>query len=266
MIKYEAGFIGAGNMGGALALAAAKRVGGAKVAVACSSAASTAAAAKRIGCTASTAGEILAESRFVFFGVKPNKINGLVRALAREISASDAVFVSMLAGVTLSRLSSLLGENRKVIRIMPNMACSVGKGIILLSANESVTEEELAVFHELMDASGVIDAVDEGLIDGAATVSGCGSAWAYMFAEALADGAVKCGVPRAKALEYTALMLSGAAEMMLSSGKHPEQLKDEVCSPGGNTIAGVYALERGGLRAACISAVEAAYERTKDLG
>lgn len=266
MIKYEAGFIGAGNMGGALALAASKKVGGDKVAVACSSAASTASAAKRLGCKAAAAGEILAESRFVFLGVKPQKIDGVVASLTREISASDAVFVSMLAGVELSRLSTLLGENRKIIRIMPNTACAVGKGLLLMCANDRVDEEELAVFHELMERAGDIDAVDEGLIDAASAVSGCGPAYAYMFIEALADGAVKCGVPRAKALKYAAIMLSGASEMVLTSSKHPEQLKDEVCSPGGSTIAGVYALERGGFRAACISAVEEAYKRTKELG
>ena len=266
MKKYDAGFIGAGNMGGALALAAVKKVGGAKVAVSCSTAASSAAAAKRVGCCASDAQDVLANSSFVFLGVKPQKIEGVVRGLEKEISVSDCIFVSMLAGVSLARLSSLLGDKRKIIRIMPNTACAVGQGVMLMCANEYVTEQELAVFHELMECSGMIDAIDESLIDAACAVSGCGPAYAYMFIEALADGGVKCGLPRAKAISYAAQMLKGSAEMVLSSGVHPEQLKDAVCSPGGSTIAGVYALEEHGFRSACISAVDAGYEKTKKLG
>lgn len=266
MKKYDAGFIGAGNMGGALALAAVKKVGGGKVAVSCSSPASSAAAAKRIGCRAATAQEILADSRFVFLGVKPQMIENVVRSLEEEISVSDGIFVSMLAGVSLEKLALLLGEKRKIIRIMPNTACAVGHGVLLLCANEYVTEQELAVFHELMEQSGVIDAIDERLIDAASAISGCGPAYAYMFIEALADGGVKCGLPREKALRYAAQMLKGSAEMALVSGKHPEQLKDDVCSPGGSTIAGVYELEEHGFRSGCISAVDAAYARTKQLG
>lgn len=266
MKKYDAGFIGAGNMGGALAAAAINKVGGRKVAVACSTPASTAAKAKRLGCCAAAAEEILSDSSFVFLGVKPQKIESLVRELSGAISVSDSIFVSMLAGVSLEKLTLLLGEKRKVIRILPNTACAVGKGVMLLSANEYVTAEELAVFHELMELSGIIDAIDEPLIDAASAISGCGPAYAYMFIEALADGGVKCGVPRGKAIKYAAQMLSGAAELVLSSGKHPEQLKDEVCSPGGSTIAGVYELEEHGLRAGCIAAVEAAYEKNIELG
>ena len=184
MKKYEAGFIGAGNMGGALALAAAKRVSGGRVAVSCSNAESTRAAAERLGCC----------------------------------------------------------------------------------ANANVTAQELDGFKELLSLSGTVDALEERLIDAASAISGCGPAYAYMFIEALADGGVKCGLPRAKAIRYAAQMLCGSAQMVLSSGKHPELLKDEVCSPGGSTIAGVYALEKAGLRAGCIAAVEAAYVRTKELG
>lgn len=266
MKKYDAGFIGAGNMGGALAAAAINKVGGGKVAVACSSPASTAAKAKRLGCYAATAEDILANSSFVFLGVKPQKIERLVHSLAGEISVSDSIFVSMIAGVSLEKLALLLGDKRKIIRILPNTACAVGKGVMLLSANEYVTAEELAVFHELMELSGIIDAINEELIDAASAISGCGPAYAYMFIEALADGGVKCGVPRDKAIKYAAQMLSGAAELVLGSGKHPEQLKDEVCSPGGSTIVGVYELEEHGFRAGCIAAVEAAYEKNTELG
>ena len=264
--QYEAGFIGAGNMGGALARAAVKTVGGAAVAVACSTAEHSAKAAASIGCAAETAEAILRKSRFVFWGVKPQMFAGVTAKLAEDIAASDAVFVSMLAGVSLDRLAEMLGGEKKIIRIMPNTPSAVGQGLMLVSANDRVTAEELAAFKALMAESGLLDDLPENLIDAASAVSGCGPAYAYMFVEALADGAVKCGVPRAKAMRYAAQMLLGSASLLLETGEHPGALKDAVCSPGGSTIAGVAALEDRGFRGAAIAAVEAAYRRTKELG
>ena len=256
MAKYEAGFIGAGNMGGALALAAAKKTGGDRIAVACSTRERSEAAAQRLGCTAETPQRILSDSRFVFLGVKPQMVVGVVESLKADILASEGIFVSMLAGVSLEKLALLLGADKKIIRIMPNTPCAVGQGLILYAANGRVSEDELCAFRELM----------AHLIDAASAVSGCGPAYAYLFIEALADGGVKNGLPRAKAQRYAAQMLLGSAEMVLRTGRHPGQLKDEVCSPGGSTIAGVAALERSGLRSACIEAVDAAVEKTKQLG
>ena len=264
--KYEAGFIGAGNMGGALALAAAKQVGGDRVAVACSTAERSEAAAQRLGCTAETPRRILADSRFVFLGVKPQMVVGVVESLKADLCASEAVFVSMLAGVSMEKLALLLGADKKILRIMPNTPCAVGQGLIVYAANERVSEDELCAFRTLMSHAGALDALAEQLIDAASAVFGCGPAYAYLMVEALADGGVKNGLPRAKAQRYAAQMLLGSAEMVLRSGKHPGALKDEVCSPGGSTIAGVAALERSGFRSACIAAVDAAVEKTKQLG
>ena len=261
--QYEAGFIGAGNMGGALARAAVKPVGGAAVAVACSTAEHSAKAAASIGCAAETTEAILRESRFVFWGVKPQMFASVTAKLAEDIAAADAVFVSMLAGISLDHLAEMLGGEKKIIRIMPNTPSAVGQG---LSANDRVTAEELAAFKALMAESGLLDDLPEHLIDAASAVSGCGPAYAYVFVEALADGAVKCGVPRAKAMRYAAQMLLGSASLLLETGEHPGALKDAVCSPGGSTIAGVAALEDRGFRGAAIAAVEAAYRRTKELG
>ena len=266
MAKYEAGFIGAGSMGGALAQAAVKAVGGERVAVSCSTPEHSTEAAARLGCNPETAETILWESRFVFLGVKPQMIAGVAKKLAGDIAGADAIFVSMLAGTSLDRLAELLDGEKKIIRIMPNTPCAVGKGLMLVSANSRVTAAELADFKTLMAFSGLLDDLPEHLIDAASAVSGCGPAYAYMFVEALADGAVKCGVPRAKAVRYAAQMLLGSAELVLESGQHPGALKDAVCSPGGSTIAGVAALEHRGFRGAAIAAVEAAYRRTKELG
>ena len=267
MAKYEAGFIGAGSMGGALAAAAIKAVGGEQVAVSCSAPERSAAAAERLGCTAETPEVILRESRYVFLGVKPQVIEKVTQSLANSIRESNAVFVSMLAGVDLARLEALLGEaNKRIIRIMPNTPCAVGQGLILLAANQRVTAEELAGFKTLMAPAGLLDELPERLIDAASAVSGCGPAYAYLFLEGLADGAVACGLPRDKAIHYAAQMLLGSAELVLASGKHPGQLKDEVCSPGGSTIQGVRALEAGGFRGLCMEAVDAAFRKTKQLG
>ena len=148
--QYEAGFIGAGNMGGALARAAVKTVGGAAVAVACSTAEHSAKAAASIGCAAETAEAILRESRFVFWGVKPQMFAGVAAKLAEDIAASDAVFVSMLAGVSLDRLAEMLGGEKKIIRIMPNTPCAVGQGLILYAANGRVSEDELSGIRDKM--------------------------------------------------------------------------------------------------------------------
>ena len=193
-------------------------------------------------------------------------LRSVVQSLEKPLHEADTVFVSMIAGVSLDTLGQLLGADKKMIRIMPNTACAVGQGVLLVCANANVTAQELAEFEEMMEHSGVVDRIDEKLIDAASAVSGCGPAYAYMFIEALADGGVKCGLPRAKVIRYAAQMLLGSAEMVLQSGKHPELLKDDVCSPGGSTIAGVAALEEHGFRSACIDAVDAAYEKTKKLG
>lgn len=262
MAKYEAGFIGAGSMGGALAQAAVKAMGGERVAVTCSTPEHSTDTAARLGCATETAENILRESRFVFLGVKPQMIAGVVKKLAGDIADSDAIFVSMLAGTSLNRLAELLGGEKKIIRIMPNTPCAVGKGLTLVSANSRVTAEELADFKTLMAASGLLDDLPEHLIDAASAVSGCGPAFVYLFIEALSDGGVACGLPRAQALELAAQTVLGAARMVLDSGEHPGVLKDAVCSPGGTTIAGVRALESHSFRAAAMEAVVAAYDKT----
>ena len=147
---YQAGFIGAGNMGGALALAAAKTAGGEQIAVSCSTADSTAAAAERLGCAAETPARILRGSRFVFLGMKPQLLDYVMAPLAADVAGSDAIFVSMLAGVRIERLQKLLGAEKKIIRIMPNTPCAVGEGMILLCRGAGVTDGEVAEFRALM--------------------------------------------------------------------------------------------------------------------
>ena len=175
------------------------------------------------------------------------------------------ILCSMAAGLSIARIQEMAGEDYPVIRIMPNTPASVGAGMIqYCSAN--VTAEEEQEFLKLMAPAGRLDAVPETLIDAASSVSGCGPAWVYQFIEALADGGVACGLPRAKAQEYAAQMVLGSAKLVLESGRHPGELKDAVCSPGGSTIQGVRVLEEHGFRGAVTDAVIAAYDKTKEMG
>ena len=135
-----------------------------------------------------------------------------------------------------------------------------------LCAGEAVGEEYIRGVEEILAATGRVERIPEGMMDQFSAVAGCGPAFVYPYIEGLADGGVMAGLPRAKALEYAAQMVLGAAAMVLESGKHPGQLKDEVCSPGGSTIAGVAELERHGLRSAAMDAVMASWRRSMELG
>ena len=171
----------------------------------------------------------------------------------------------MAAGVSLLQISLVLGK-APVIRIMPNTPAACGSGMMLYTKNDTVTDGMLEAFKSAMAHSGELDELPENLIDAASALSGCGPAFVYMFIDALADGAVECGLPREQAQKYAAQTILGAAKLVLESGKHPGELKDAVCSPGGSTIAGVHALEDGAFRASASDAVVAAYERTLELG
>ena len=256
------GFIGCGNMGGALAKAVSLAGNAEKIFLADINIQKAENLAKEISAIVSDAKEIAAECDYIFIGVKPQMIADCFSDIKNDFK--KPVIVSMAAGVAVSDIKKFSGID-SVIRIMPNMPVSVGSGVVLACA-EGVTDEQKDFFEQAMSKVGIFDWLEEKFIDAASALSGCGPAFVYMFAQALADGAVACGLPRDKALLYAAGTLEGAAKMILQSDKHPEKLKDEVCSPGGSTIMGVKALEDEGMRGAVISAVIAAYNRTKELG
>lgn len=261
-------FIGTGNMGGALAKAARKKVGGEEILLANRTPAKAEKLAAELGCRVGTNAEAAAEGRFIFLGVKPHLMWGLLAEIAPVLAERKDrfVLVTMAAGLTMEQINQMAENNYPVIRIMPNTPCAVGAGVVIYNSNPYVTEEELAEFTEAMSGAGVFDRLDEALIDAGSAVAGCGPAFACMFIEALADGGVTVGLPRAKAMLYAAQMLEGTARLMIETGEHPGAMKDAVCSPGGSTIAGVRALEEGGIRAAAMNAVIAAHKRNKELG
>ena len=176
---------------------------------------------------------------------------------------NDVVLVTMAAGLTMQNIFDMAGGDYPVIRIMPNTPALIGQGVIIYDANALVSQDDLDMYLRSLAPAGLVDSLPEGTIDAASAVAGSGPAFTYLFLEALADGAVACGVPRAKALEYGAQMLIGSAKLFLESDSHPAQLKDAVCSPGGSTMQGLRALAAGGMRSAVMEAVIATYEKNK---
>ena len=260
------GFIGTGNMGGALARAAARRPDN-RVLLFNRTQAKAEALAAEIGAEAVDQARAVAEADFLFLGVKPQMLPVLAETLGPLLRAraSRVVLVSMAAGTPVDALLKLLGGSWPVLRIMPNTPVSVGQGMILYSPGPNVTEGEERAFLTAMESAGRFLRLEERLIDAGSSVSGCGPAFADLFLEALADGGVACGLSRAQALEMAAQMLVGSAALYLESGRHPGALKDAVCSPGGTTIQGVRVLEQRGFRGAVMDAVIAAYEKNGDL-
>lgn len=268
-MKYSFGFAGAGNMGGALLDNAAANNPGVEFAVFDICAEKAEAFEKKyknVHYVSET--ELISECGYIVLGLKPQVLPGFLTSHRDDFikRQNDIVFISMAAGFSVSKIISSLGFDAQVIRIMPNTPAKIGKGMILYTASDNTGEENLNCFLNVFSKAGILDRLNENLIDAASAVSGCGPAFLYIFAEALADGAVECGLPRDKAKLYAAAMLEGSAAMLLSdSGTHSAELKDAVCSPGGTTIAGVHALEEHGFRAAAIDAVVSAYKRTLEL-
>ena len=268
------GFIGCGNMGGALARAAAKAVPPADILLANRTPEKARALAEELGARWADNETVARESRFLFLGVKPQMLQRLLFDL-RPVLAERRdrfILVSMAAATPAAKVremasltpSGFVPCDWPVIRIMPNTPAAVGRGVTQYCTLD-VTEEELAEFLAIMAPSGMMDPVPEEMIDVANCLSGCGPAFAFLFMEALADGAVACGLPRDKANAYAAQTLLGAGALALETGLPFGQLKDQVCSPGGVTIQGVRALERGGLRSAAMEAVIAAVKKTKQM-
>ncbi|EEQ99879.1 pyrroline carboxylate reductase, putative [Perkinsus marinus ATCC 50983] len=212
--------------------------------------------------TAKNADVVSAQCDVVFVAVKPQMLKS---ALSGLNFTQKPLIISICAGVSLETLSQLMPSQR-IVRVMPNTPALVGAGASAFCMGASCTEQDRALANKLLECfSGVVVAIDEKLIDAVTGLSGSGPAYFFLFIEALADGAVQQGLPRAQALKLAAQTCVGAGKMVLESGRHPGELKDSVCSPAGTTIAGVAALERNGFRSAAMEAVKAATERSREL-
>lgn len=259
------GFIGTGNMGGALARAAAK--GGHMLLLANRTPAKAAVLAKELGGTVCPNAEAAETAELLFLGVKPQGLPGLAGELAPVLQARKGnapVVVSMATAVTLRELDAMLGGGLPLIRIMPNTPAAVGAGTILYAA-QNVTDAQLDAFRAVLAQAGLLLPLPEAQIDAASAISGCGPAFCFQFADALALGGVRAGLSYPDACRLAAQTMLGAAEMLLQGGEAPDVLKMRVCSPAGTTIEGVLALEQGGFSYTVQNAVTAAYRRTVEM-
>ncbi len=264
--NIKIGFIGCGNMGSALARAAAKS--GYSPLLCDANADAAGALAEQTGGKICTNNEIAARCDYIFLAVKPQAMSNVLGSISETLAArgGNAVLVSMAAGLDIATLRKYANNHVcPIIRIMPNTPASIGEGVILHCC-DNATAKQTKDFCNIMSKAGTLDSIPERLIDAASALSGCGPAFVFEFIEALADGAVSCGLSRDKALSYAVNTVIGSARLVAQSGEHPYALRDRVCSPAGSTIEGVKALADGGMHSAVMQAVVAAYKRTLELG
>ncbi|MBY0231257.1 MAG: pyrroline-5-carboxylate reductase [Gemmataceae bacterium] len=261
------GFLGAGRM--ASALARAWITGGLvppwNVRASDPLAAAREAFQSSTGANALPDNKAVASASLLVLAVKPQAMPALCAEIAPHLSHSPLV-VSIAAGVPMAKLSAWLGDSTRLVRVMPNTPCLVGASASAFSPGQHAAEADIATVQKLLDAVGKAVRLPESLLDAVTGLSGSGPAFAYAFIEALSDGGVRAGLPREAATMLAAQTVLGAARMVLESGLHPGELKDQVASPGGTTIAGLHALERAGLRGAAMDAVVAAALRATELG
>lgn len=200
----------------------------------------------------------------IFLAVKPQILSVVLRQLKGRVR--DKLIVSIAAGKTIEYIESILGDEIRIVRVMPNTPALVLSGATAVCGGKSALDEDLETVRSLFSSVGSCVIVEEEKMDVVTGLSGSGPAYVYQFIEALSDAGVKMGLTRADATLLAAQTVLGAARMVIDTGIHPAQLKDNVTSPGGTAICGLHELEKGGMRAAVINAVEAATEKSKELG
>jgi pyrroline-5-carboxylate reductase len=262
------GFIGAGNMGEAMirGILAAKGSPPGEVAVFDPAPGRGESLRTRFGiAVASSTAELLESCDLVVVAVKPQAVPGVLSGISRA-AARGKTFISIVAGVKAEVFASALGDGAFVVRTMPNTPAQVGMGSTGIYFPPGIGETDREKVRALFSSIGAVAEVPrEELLDVVTALSGSGPAYAFLFLEALADGAVRAGMGRQEAYLLAAATLEGAARMVRETGKHPAELKDMVMSPGGTTAAGVAALERGAFRATVMDAVLSAWQRCREL-
>lgn len=260
------GFIGAGNMGLPMIAGASRVFGTESILFTSKSDERKEAVHQKTGVIYTEDNKSLAEAcKYIVLAVKPQFFGEVYQDIRGSLT-KEHIIISVAAGITIDSIKQALGEQVRVIRSMPNTPALVGEGMSALCFSK---DEYTTVEKELIDmfflSFGKYEIVDENLMNSIVCASGSSPAYVYMFIEALADSAVKYGIPREKAYKLTAQAVLGAARMVLETGEHPGSLKDKVCSPGGTTIAAVEALEEYGFRNAIMKATDACYEKAVSL-
>ena len=200
----------------------------------------------------------------ILLAMKPYQLEHALEPL-RDVMTPDQLVISVAAGVSIARLEACFEKPVPVVRAMPNTPALVGAAATAICGGTHASDENLATATAIFEAVGVCVETDEKLFDGVTGLSGSGPAYVFNFIEALADGGVRAGLSRAVAMRLAAQTVMGAAQMVAQTGEHPGVLKDRVASPGGTTIAGLHALERGGFRGVVMDAVVASSERSKEM-
>lgn len=208
--------------------------------------------------------EVVRKSDIIFIAVKPQYYETVLSEM-KTVEKEGKVFVSIAPGKTLEWMEKCLGGNAKIVRTMPNTPALVGEGMTAVCANTLVAEEEMQAVLRLLEATGRVEVISESLMDVVVGVSGSSPAYVFLFLEALADAAVAEGMPRAQAYTFAAQAVMGSAKMLLETGKHPGELKDMVCSPGGTTIQAVRVLEDKGLRGTVFEAAETCIQKAREM-
>jgi len=263
--------IGSGNMGFALMKGAIKNSSGAKIIFTDVDAEKAASAAASLEAEVLESNiEAVNKGDYIFLAVKPQVLPQVLTEIADTVktrinTGSPPVLVSMAAGWSIEKIKKAVSVKASVVRIMPNTPALIGKGMIALAASPEVQKTQIIDLEHFLAGTGIIDKVNESLMDAVTALSGSGPAFVYLFIEALADGGVLAGLPRDKALRYAAQTVAGAAAMVQETEKHPGELKDMVTSPAGTTITGITALEDGAFRGTVIKAVETAWKRALEL-
>ncbi|MCP3741698.1 pyrroline-5-carboxylate reductase [Rossellomorea sp. BNER] len=205
------------------------------------------------------------EADILFLSIKPDQYAAVIEEI-REHVKKEVIVVTIAAGITMDWIEEQFQFPLKVVRTMPNTPSLVREGMTAFCMNHKIDSEEKAVMTSLLESFGKSEEIEERLMDAIPAVSGSSPAYAFMFIEALADGAVKDGIPRDKAYQMAAQSLLGAAKMVIDTGKHPGELKDQVCSPGGATIEAVATLEKNQFRGAILKAMEECTRKSVKLG
>ncbi|XP_030302155.1 pyrroline-5-carboxylate reductase 3 [Calypte anna] len=264
--ELRVGFVGAGRMAGGLSrgLLRAGKVSASSI-LASAPSDKNLDAWRDLGCRTTHCNlEVLQESTLVFLATKPHILPGVLQEIRPAVGPHHVV-VSLAAGITLQTLQRLLPAGTKVLRLMPNLPCVVQAGAMVFARGSVVGDMEATLLKNLLSSCGLCEEVPESYINIHTGLSGSGVAYVYLFAEALAEGAVKMGMPGGLASRIAAQTLLGAAKMMLETGEHPAKLRGDVCTPGGTTIHALHELEKGALRATVMNAVEAATKRACDV-
>ncbi len=260
------GIIGTGNMGSALISGAVKTFGEDKIVFYDSSEQKRKSISNQYGiaaCKNNT--ELVKWCDIIVLAIKPQVFFSVIDEIKVAFDSSKKTVISIAPGITIAQIKEALGNKGEIVRVMPNTPAMVGAGMSAISFSDDFTgDKENAL--KLFDSVGRSVVLPESLMNAAVVANGSSPAFVFMFIEALADGAVKCGLPRDKAYEMVAQTVMGSAKLMLETKKHPGELKDAVCSPGGTTICGTAALEKNNFRGSVIEGCDAVFEKTQNFG